>query len=40
VRRRTERIEHVWTYDSVSDQTADGRRRLKILTVEDEFTRE
>jgi len=39
VRRRAERIDHVWTYDFVSDQTADGRR-LKILTVEDEFTRE
>ena len=39
VRRRAERIDHVWTYDFVSDQTADGRR-LKILTIEDEFTRE
>jgi len=39
VRRRAEHIDHVWTYDFVSDQTADGRR-LKILTVEDEFTRE
>jgi len=39
VRRQSERIDHVWTYDFVSDQTADGRR-LKILTVEDEFTRE
>lgn len=39
IRRRAERIDHVWTYDFVSDQTADGRR-LKILTVEDEFTRE
>ncbi len=29
----------MWTYDFVSDQTADGRR-LKILTVEDEYTRE
>lgn len=39
IRRRSERIDHVWTYDFVSDQTADGRR-LKILTVEDEYTRE
>jgi len=39
VRRQSERIDHVWTYDFISDQTADGRR-LKILTVEDEFTRE
>lgn len=38
-RHRAEYIDHVWTYDFVSDQTADGRR-LKILTVEDEFTRE
>ena len=39
MRRRAEHIDHVWTYDFVSDQTTDGRR-LKILTVEDEFTRE
>jgi len=38
-RHRAEHVDHVWTYDFVSDQTADGRR-LKILTVEDEFTRE
>jgi transposase InsO family protein len=38
-RHRAERIDHVWTYDFVSDQTTDGRR-LKILTVEDEYTRE
>jgi putative transposase len=30
---------HVWTYDFMQDQTADGRS-LKILTVVDEFTRE
>lgn len=29
---------HVWTYDFVADATADGRR-LKCLTVCDEFTR-
>ena len=39
VRKRAEHIDHVWTYDFVSDQTVDGRR-LKILTVEDEYTRE
>lgn len=39
VRHRAEHIDHVWTYDFVSDQTIDGRR-LKILTVEDEYTRE
>lgn len=30
---------HVWAYDFVFDQTADGRR-LKCLTVVDEFTRQ
>ena len=30
---------HVWSYDFVSDQTIDGRR-LRFLTVIDEFTRE
>ena len=30
---------HVWTYDFMQDTTADGRK-LKILTVVDEFTRE
>jgi len=30
---------HVWTYDFMSDQTEDGRR-LKLLTILDEFTRE
>jgi transposase InsO family protein len=30
---------HVWTYDFLYDQTADGRR-LKLLAVVDEFTRE
>ena len=30
---------HVWSYDFVADQTADGRR-LRFLTVIDEFTRE
>jgi len=38
-RLRAERINDVWTYDFVKDQTMDGRP-LKILTVEDERTRE
>jgi transposase InsO family protein len=37
--RKAEHINHVWTYDFVSDQTEDGRS-LKILTVLDEYTRE
>ena len=37
--RKAEYINHVWTYDFMSDQTEDGRR-LKLLTVLDEFTRE
>jgi putative transposase len=39
VRYRAEHIDHVWCYDFVSDQTVDGRT-LKVLTVEDEYTRE
>ena len=38
-RHRAERPNHVWSYDFVMDQTADGRR-LKILPVVDEYTRE
>jgi putative transposase len=38
-RRRAERSKHVWSYDFVMDQTSDGRR-LKILAVVDEYTRE
>lgn len=38
-RRRAEHPDHVWCYDFVHDQTADGRP-LKFLTIEDEFTRE
>ena len=30
---------HVWSYDFLQDQTAEGKR-LKVLTVLDEFTRE
>ena len=38
-RRRAERPNQVWSYDFVMDQTSDGRR-LKILGVVDEYTRE
>jgi putative transposase len=38
-RRRAERPNEVWSYDFVMDQTSDGRR-LKILAVVDEYTRE
>ena len=38
-RRRAERPDHVWSYDFIHDQTADGRG-LKMLPVVDEFTRE
>ena len=37
--KKTEYPNHVWTYDFVSDQTEDGRK-LRLLTVLDEFTRE
>jgi putative transposase len=39
VRRAATRRGQVWSYDFVMDQTADGRR-LKMLPVVDEFTRE
>lgn len=39
VRLRAERKDHVWAYDFVADQTHDGRK-LRMLTVVDEFTRE
>ena len=38
-RRKAGHPDHVWSYDFVMDQTADGRR-LKLLPVVDEFTRE
>ena len=38
-RRRSERPDHVWSYDFIHDQTADGRG-LKMPPVVDEFTRE
>jgi len=37
--KKAEYINHVWTYDFISDQTADGRK-LKLLTILDEHTRE
>lgn len=39
VRQRATHKNHVWSYDFVMDQTEDGRR-LKILPVVDEYTRE
>ena len=39
VRCRAERPNHVWSYDFVWDET-EGGRRLKILPVVDEFSRE
>ena len=38
-RYKAERMNQVWSYDFVMDQTTDGRR-LKLLPVVDEFTRE
>ena len=37
--KKAEYINHVWTYDFISDQTVDGKP-LKLLTLLDEFTRE
>jgi len=37
--KKAEYPNHVWTYDFMSDQTEDGKK-LKLLTVLDEFTRE
>jgi putative transposase len=39
IRLKAERPGHVWSYDFIHDQTADGRG-LKVLPVVDEFTRE
>jgi len=36
---RSERPNHVWAYDFVEDRTETGRK-LRVLTVADEFTRE
>ena len=38
-RLRAERVNHVWSYDFVMDQTEDGRR-LKWLPICDEYSRE
>jgi transposase InsO family protein len=38
-RRRADHRNQVWSYDFIEDQTADGRK-LKILPIVDEFTRE
>jgi putative transposase len=38
-RRRAERINQVWSYDFIMDQTEDGRR-LKMLPIVDEYSRE
>jgi putative transposase len=38
-RRRAEYVDHVWSYDFIMDQTADGGR-LKVLVIVDEHTRE
>ena len=38
-RKRAERVNHVWSYDFIFDQTEDGRR-LKWLPICDEFSRE
>jgi putative transposase len=39
IRLRPERRNHVWSYDFVEAQTHDGRK-LRLLTLIDEFTRE
>ncbi len=39
IRLRPERRNHVWAYDFVSETTQDGRK-LRLLTVIDEYTRE
>lgn len=39
IRLRPEYKNHVWSYDFVSEETYDGRK-IKILNVVDEFTRE
>ena len=38
-RRRAEHKDHLWSYDFVMDRTDDGRR-LKMLAIVDEYTRE
>jgi putative transposase len=38
-RKRADHVNHVWSYDFAMDQTEDGRR-LKVMPVVDEYTRE
>jgi len=39
IRHRAERMNHVWSYDFLTDRSEDGRQ-LKLLVVIDEYTRE
>lgn len=39
VRHRAQRMNHVWSYDFVTERTEDGRQ-LRLLVVIDEYTRE
>jgi transposase InsO family protein len=39
IRHRAEYLNHVWSYDFVSEQTHDGRK-FKILNIIDEYTKE
>lgn len=39
IRLRSERPDHVWSYDIVDDRTSDGRK-FRILNIIDEYTRE
>ena len=39
IRLRSERRNHVWSYDFVETQTHDGRK-VRLMTLIDEFTRE
>ena len=39
MRHKAEYANHVWSYDFLADRTEDGRK-LKVLVVIDEFTRE
>lgn len=39
-KRKAEHKDHVWSYDFVMDRTSDDGRRLKMMPVVDEYTRE
>lgn len=39
-RKRAEYRDHVWSYDFVIDRTEDERRRLKMMPIVDEYSRE